>query len=424
MISEEIYNKRIKEIQDLSVEEYANLDKRAKFEKMTDDNLEIARETIKQKQIKRLQDIATARTNLLIQNLQTELKIIDLHNQELRSGREVAFEEQVSDLDRNLNASLEQNRIKLESDKSYVDQSKLIYQQYATDSASIEAQKEKRKLQNKSEQYSNELDLVQGNIDAESAIKKKQLDAQMKEELKNTTLTEQQRTIIKSKYAKSQKQIDQDAFMAKLDMAAQVTSGLAELLGKDTEAGKLAAAATVGIQGAQYAFKTGAQAASYFASGNIPMGVLAGVETGIIIANTAKSIADIYAVKTDIASDSKASTSTTTQVTSSYHTGGIAGQDADSSLKSNEITATLLKGEKILNIQQKGIFDKILNNISSLGGPATVTSGVGMGNVNQVDAMEIAFDRSLAKMKNPVISWNDFALQAQRQQQLEKNKIG
>jgi len=283
----------------------------------------------------------------------------------------------------------------------------------------IYAQIAEQEKQNKANQLSDELDIVQGNIDAESEIKHRKLESDRAEELRVKGLTEEQKSIINKKYQALNKRIDQDAFNAKLDMASSVTSGLVTLLGKETEAGKLANAANVSIEGYKSAFKTGAAAAEYFAKGNIPMGILAGVETGIIVANTIKSVADIYAVNTDVSKDAKTSNS----VTSKFHTGGIAGNDAMSSDSSNELTATLLKGERVLSLQQTGVFNSILGNLSNLGGSASITNNVGTQSNSSVDQLEAAFTRVIEKMPNPQISWTEFERQAQRQQQLKNNLV-
>jgi len=355
----------------------------------------------------------------LIAAFQDEIKLNDLKNKELRAGRTTTFQEDQNDLLEKLNNEISINAEKLKSDQNYVDQSKLIYQQYDTDLALLDVQHTKNMLQNKANQLSGELTIHQGNLDLETELKKQQLDMQMAEELKVADLTESQITSIKQKHKKLQQKIDQESFSAKLDMAAQVTSGLADLLGKDTEAGKFAAASTVGIQGAQSAFKTGATAAEYFASGNIPMGILAGIETGIIVANTAKSIADIYAVNTDVTA-AAGTKNPTVSVSTKLHDGGK--DQPDNKLKSDEITRTLLKTERVLSPAQTGIFDNIVRNMSLQGGSAQITNNIGMNQIDQSLMIEAAMTRAFSKMpptQLSLVEWNNFQA---RQLLLTENK--
>ena len=85
------------------------------------------------------------------------------------------------------------------------------------------------KKQNEINYLDDRLTIVEGNIDAEAAIKKQQLELQMQEELKVANLTEEQKTAIKEKYAKISKKIDYESFSRNLDIACQVASGLANL---------------------------------------------------------------------------------------------------------------------------------------------------------------------------------------------------
>lgn len=422
--NEDIYSNRIDRVKVLVADELELLNRRAKTEKLTAENIESEKDKIESQGLQRIQNLTSKRIDLLISAMNAELAIENEKNKQKRAGRETTIEEQKADLDAQLNADITANDLKLESDKNYVDQSELIYQKYKTSQAEIDAQMANQAKQNKANELSDMLEIESNNIDSTAKLKKQKLKQDQAEELKVLNLTESQKATINKKYKKLNSKIDEDAFNAKLDMAASVTSGLADLLGKDTEAGKLASAATVGIQGAQSAFKTGATAAEYFASGNVPMGILAGVETGIIVANTAKSIADIYKIDTSkVAETASSDSSSTTTVSSKFHTGGIAGDNALSADSSNELTVTLLKGERILSLDQTGIFNSILGNLATLGGAASITNNVGINTSSTVDQMESAFTRVVEKMKAPQMGWTEFTKQAQRQQLLKNNLI-
>jgi len=267
----------------------------------------------------------------------------------------------------------------------------------------------------------NKYDLLKEKGIEDAEAHKALLEAQRQFDVENAKKTGEDELSINAKYAQLKKNVDTEAFNAKLDMASSVTSGLATLLGKETKAGKLAAAATVGIEGAKSAFKTGAQAAVYFASGNIPMGILAGVETGIIIANTAKSIADIYKVNTEVASVVTGKSDTVSTTTTKLHTGGV--DTPDNNLRSDEITRTLLKSERVLSPVQTGIFDNIIRNVSLQGGSNNITSNIGTNQIDQTillkSAMIEAF-KSMPPTQLSLVEWNNFQA---RQLLLEENRV-
>lgn len=274
--------------------------------------------------------------------------------------------------------------------------------------------------------YKGQVDTAQNNYDLiklkgidDAEAHKQLLETQRQFDIDNAKKTGESELSINKRYAQLKKNVDTEALNAKLDMASSVTSGLVTLLGKETEAGKLAAAANVSIEGYKSAFKTGAAAAEYFAHGNIPMGILAGVETGIIVANTIKSIADIYAVNTDVSKD----VTSKTTVTSKYHNSGIAGDSPMTKNQDDEVTATLLRGERVLSLQQTGVFNSILGNLSNLGGSASITNNIGTQSNSSIAQLEEAFTRVIEKMPNPQISWTEFERQAQRQQQLKNNLV-
>ena len=271
---------------------------------------------------------------------------------------------------------------------------------------------EQRKT-NEANYLQDRLYIVKGNLDAEAEIKKQMIEAQRIEELSSAQLTADQVTAINAKAAEANRQVDSETFNAKLDMAAQVANGLATLFGKETKAGKFAAAAAVGIQSAQSAFKTGALAATYFASGNIPMGILAGVQTGIIVAQGVKAIKDIYAVKEQGAGDTGGTEKTT--VTQKFHSGGTIGG-------AGEVPITALGGESVMNVNTTQMFSPLLSSLNQLGGGKAITAGVGSTGAG-TDMLAAAFSKALSTMPSPSIVWKDFETASERQEKFKANRL-
>ena len=242
--------------------------------------------------------IAKDRATRLISEMQNEIKLNDLKNKELRAGRQTTYEEDKQDLSQKYTADLAaldlQHSTGLISEQKYRDDLKLLNQQNDTDDAILDAQNAENQLQNKANQLSDELEIVQGNIDAETEIKHKQFEADRVNELRAKDLTESQKLAINKKYLVLNKKLDDDATGARLDQAKIITDGLVNLFGKATIAGKLAASASVAIdtyKGAQAAIAT---------MGSTPIGMIFGIaQAAVIVAGGIKAIADINAVSAD-----------------------------------------------------------------------------------------------------------------------------
>jgi len=186
----------------------------------------------------------------------------------------------------------------------------------AQDNADFEASERERKIQAQSDDYANELSLLQENSDRAVEIKKAQLDAQMQIEISDAQKRGSSVVLVEQKFATMKKKIDKDVNDAKLDQAKRITDGIINLFGKTTKAGKAAASASVAID----TYK-GAQAAITGMAGAGPVGwALGAIEAGVIIAGGAKSISDIWAVNENAAS-SVSSTASTAASSATQNTG-------------------------------------------------------------------------------------------------------
>lgn len=151
-----------------------------------------------------------------------------------------------------------------------------------------------------------------------------------------------------------------------------------------------------------------------------PAGIPLAVATGVM---GAAQLATVWAqpLPSYESSSSSNSNSQKSTVTEKYHTGGDVGNKADSNLKSNEVTATLLRGERILSNQQSSVFNSILGNIKMLGGSENITKSVGINADAQMQVMEIAFTRALARQKAPILDYSQFTTFVNKQIKFEQN---
>ena len=98
-----------------------------------------------------------------------------------------------------------------------------------------------------------------------------------------------------------------------------------------------------------------------------------------------------------------------------YHTGGISGSSADGSYNSDEITATLLRGERVLSLQQTNAFDNIVGSIKGLGGSGKITSGVSQGgNLIDYNLITLAMKEAVKSIPPNVLSLKEFDLSKNR----------
>lgn len=143
---------------------------------------------------------------------------------------------------------------------------------------------------------------------------------------------------------------------------------------------------------------------------SIAAGVTGALQVGTILATP---------IPSEVGGSSSSSTTTTS--TTKLHDGGV--DTPDSKLKSDEITRTLLKSERVLSPVQTSIFDNIIRNVSLQGGSNNITSNIGTNQIDQSIMIEAAMSRAFAKMPPTQLSlteWNDFQA---RQLLLEENRV-
>lgn len=202
---------------------------------------------------------------------------------------------------------------------------------------------------------------------------------------------------------------------SQLSSLASMFGSMSDMLEQDSIASKVAATAQATIN-----TYLGASAAFAQTPGDVftkTLAAAAAVVTGL--ANVQK----IWSVKTDVpknqaAESAKASGTSTVK----FHSGGVAGSTPDSPQRSEEITRTLLTTERVLSPQQTSIFDSLVAKVSAMGGSNAIVSGAAQV-TSDVDRMYVAMSKALRDMPAPIMTWQEFERQQDRQRRLKNNAI-
>ena len=307
-----------------------------------------------------------------IKALDYELQLSKIQNETLLAGQKLTNEQlhknRISEIQSTNKEELAKLKIQLDAkiltESEYLDAVQLKNAEknlkIAQDNADFEASERERKVQAQSDDYANELSLLQENSDRAVEIKKAQLDAQMQIEISDAQKRGSSVVLVEQKFAVMKKKIDKDVNDAKLDQAKRITDGIINLFGKTTKAGKAAASASVAID----TYK-GAQAAITGMAGAGPIGwALGAIEAGVIIAGGAKSISDIWAVNENAASSvsstaSNAASSATQSAGTTYTNlptiasmyGSNASQNETAQIIAQSAPAPVVSVTEITNMQ-------------------------------------------------------------------------
>jgi len=229
LISEDVYNARIKQAKDLQQEELTLLDRKAIAEKMSDNAVLIAKENINQASLKRQKDLITERVNLLITASQYEMTLERSKSDEIIAGKKQTVEQlyflELLRIKQDRDEQIKEQNLKLTADPLYQaehdKQVALITQQSRTKEAqanfSYDEKERQRKLDAEQTDLNNQLELVQGNIDAEYALKLKGLEAQRKAELLAAETSGASVLLINAKFNKLESDSENEKFQRKFE---------------------------------------------------------------------------------------------------------------------------------------------------------------------------------------------------------------
>ena len=223
-----------------------------------EEKLRAEKEKRDEKERKRLEEEAKQKEKLAqdsLRNMEIEIEMYKLQNQSILDGKELLTRELVDEENNRLEEiyrqevayleaqNLEQNEFELQRQ-----QLKLNYeQQTQANLTALREQNEALELERIEANYQNELALAEGNIFAELDLKKQGLEMQRQQEIDAAKRTGADVNLINQKYAKAELEIERQKQMAKLNIASSLAKSLQQLLGENTKAGKLAAAAATTI---------------------------------------------------------------------------------------------------------------------------------------------------------------------------------
>lgn len=374
------------------------------------------------------------------------------------------YDAQVVFLNKEANAKIDQLDLMALSEEEYAIKIKEIYDALALGLAKTEKARTKNLKNENQKRLQNELDSLTANGNAifqnEDAIQKNklaQMAINMKEEIRLAGDNEELKKSIRDKYAKQKIELESETQLKKVDKfkfwADQVLSvgnavnkamgalaqrelqmwakanegkaGFDEEYAAKKERLQIQAAKrekALGVFSAVISTAAAIIAAladkTIGAAGRIALSIAAGV-TGA--AQIATILATPIPTESSFGGSSSRSGSNATS-TVKFHSGGVAGSAPDSPAKEQEITRTLLTTERVLSPKQTSIFDSMISSIASRGGADSVVGNVG-ANSTSFDTVYAAMSKALQEMPAPVMTWQEFERQQQRQQRLKANAM-
>ena len=188
-----------------------------KYHKEGNDEYLVADSNINKDLTNQKLDLQKQLANQKIKELDYELQLNKVQNETLLVGKKLTNEEihknKISEIKSTNEEELAKLKIQLDAEtlteSEYLDAVQLKNAEknlkIAQDNADFEQSEKERKLQAQSDDYANELSLLQENSDRAVEIKKAQLDAQMKIELDAAKSNGANVELIQKKYAKSKK---------------------------------------------------------------------------------------------------------------------------------------------------------------------------------------------------------------------------
>jgi len=180
----------------------------------------------------------------------------------------------------------------LELQRGYLEQKKALEQEYKS-----QTEEERLAAEAKAEEdWQLDMELASLRGENEFDLRQQQLDRQYAQQLENAKKTGADTTKITAIYAEKQKQIEAEKEKAKLNGISDTFGAVAELLGEETTAGKIAAIAQATINTYQ------AATAAYSAMAAIPVvgPALGAVAAGLAVASGVKSIQKIASTNTKV----------------------------------------------------------------------------------------------------------------------------
>jgi len=223
-----------------------------------EEKLRAEKEKRDEKERKRLEEETKQKEKLAqisMRNLEIEIEMYKLRNQTILEDGKKLTRELIDEENNRLEQIYLQEVAYLEAQNLAQNefelqrlQLKLNYeQQTQANLTALREQNEALELERIEANYQNELALAEGNIFAELDLQKQGLEMQRQQEIDAAKRTGADVNLINQKYAKAEIAIERQKQMAKLSYASNFAKDIQSLLGENTKAGKLAAAAATTI---------------------------------------------------------------------------------------------------------------------------------------------------------------------------------
>ncbi|WP_048331028.1 coiled-coil domain-containing protein [Bizionia psychrotolerans] len=233
--------------------------------------------------------------------------------------------------------------------------------------------------------------------------KQQQLDKLRDAELKSAEATGADTTLIKAKYDEYDKELDKEKGQAKLNVAGTVFNGIADLLGKESAAGKAAAVAASIINTAQGVTKALAE------------GGIIGIATGALVAVAGGiSIAKILSAKPP-----ERSKATTPKLARGGILNGASHAEGGIPTPYGELEG----GEAVINTKSTRMYAPLLSAINQAGGGVKFASGGILGSTSAPSTSAIIdYDmmaQAYAAIPAPVVSVEEISSVSNRVSTIE-----
>ena len=326
----------------------------------------------------------------------------------------------------------------------------------ALDSKSVENKEKLRRIdkQNEINALSDRLETAVGNLDEQYRIEAEMRAFKMQEELAAERITEEQKKIIRDKYAKLESDAQSNLLYQKQQRVMQYVGAIADIssnlnnfmnaLGERElqnyskqingkanydelyEAKKLELEIKAAKRGKALAIfgtiiSTASSIMAAVAAPPVGLGA-AGVPLAILNGiNGAAQIAAILATPLPSASGNtsgKAADIQTKTVTEKFHTGGTV----ETAKTGVETPATLLGGESVNTIATTQMFSPLLSALNQLGGGKAITSGVANTSLG-TDMLASAFSKALRNMPSPILIMEEFEKASEKHKKIQNNRI-
>lgn len=321
-------------------------------------------------------DFAQKNAELTISNAELEVDAAIEKNQRiLESDRflsEYQFQLKKEALDNQLKAEQEFQKIRLENgtinQKEYNAEINRIDEENRISQEQLKIERDAQAREKALLDLENQKIINEENFLAQAEIEKAQLEIKRQQEVLNAEQTGADISLINSKYAKMQEDIEAAKQANKVQLASNAFGSLAAIFGAESKAGKAAAIAQTTIDTFQGAV------AAYKSLAGIPIvgPALGGIAAAGAIASGFKAVKQITATKTP-----------TVSKTPSYATGVIGLRGAGDGTSDN-ITANLSAGESVINARSTAMFANELSAINQAGGGVGLNGASNIMNQNSV----------------------------------------